>query len=75
MKKFCATTFSASQFILQRKMKVGATCERHFEHGSFAVSSHWICHGTFTRDFVYEKKWAQAVDMNHGLDLGGIEVI
>jgi hypothetical protein len=46
-----------------------------FEHGSFALSFDWFCDSAFTRDFVYEKKWAHAVVMNHGLNLGGIEVI
>jgi hypothetical protein len=54
---------------------VGTACERHFEHGSSVVSPYWFCRSIFTRDFVYQKQWANAEDMNHGLNLGGIEVI
>jgi hypothetical protein len=39
----------------QSNREMGATRERHFERGSFAVSSRWFCHSTFTRDFVHEK--------------------
>jgi hypothetical protein len=54
---------------------VGTACEIHFEHDSSEVSPYWFCHSIFTRDCVYKKKSAQTVDMNHGLNLGDIEVI
>jgi hypothetical protein len=47
----CNKIIQASQLILQRNIKVGATRNIHFEHGSFAVSSHWFCRSTFTRAF------------------------
>jgi uncharacterized protein (DUF2141 family) len=54
---------------------VGTACERHFEHDSSTESPYWFHHSIFARDFVYLKKCTHAVDMNHDLDLGGIEVI
>jgi hypothetical protein len=54
---------------------VGTACERHFEHEYSAVSHYQFCRSFSTRDFVSPKKWAQAVDMNHGFNLGGIEMI
>jgi hypothetical protein len=53
---------------------VGATPQIYFEHGSSAVSFDWSHCGTVAQNIIYKNKRAHAVDMNHGLNLGGVEV-
>jgi hypothetical protein len=54
---------------------VGTTCQRWFERASFASSFDWFCDCTLHETLITQQNWSHVVDMNHRLNLGGIEVI